>query len=172
MIGFDEATSIVRAVATPLGGEVVPLRRAHGRVLAGPVTARVDCAHATVCRPMRSRPLGCQPLLRPGNTRPLPVKRANPNSCKCRLPALRVDERGMAGEQADMGIVLKQAKPYGPDGVALAHDLANLVQAVSGNLELLASRTTDEAGRRYIANARAAAEQLEQLTRKLRGDNG
>jgi signal transduction histidine kinase len=51
---------------------------------------------------------------------------------------------------------------------ALAHELANLVQALSGNLELIAARTADEHALRYIANARAAAKQLEELTRKLR----
>jgi signal transduction histidine kinase len=53
---------------------------------------------------------------------------------------------------------------------ALAHELANLMQALSGNLELIAARTTDEQALRYIANARAAARQLEDLTRKLRED--
>ncbi len=50
---------------------------------------------------------------------------------------------------------------------ALAHELANLVQALTGNLELAAARTSDEQAMRYIANARAAARQLEELTRKL-----
>jgi signal transduction histidine kinase len=49
----------------------------------------------------------------------------------------------------------------------LAHDLGNLLQVVSGNLELLALRTTDEAALRYLANARAAAEQLTELARRL-----
>jgi len=53
---------------------------------------------------------------------------------------------------------------------ALAHELANLVQAVSGNLELIAARTEDDQAARYIANARAAARQLEELVRKLRQD--
>ena len=49
----------------------------------------------------------------------------------------------------------------------LAHQLGNLLQVVNGNLELLAQRTTDEAARHYLANARAAAEQLTELTRAL-----
>lgn len=49
----------------------------------------------------------------------------------------------------------------------LAHQLGNLLQVVNGNLELIALRTTDEATLRYIANARAAAEQLTELARDL-----
>jgi signal transduction histidine kinase len=52
----------------------------------------------------------------------------------------------------------------------VAHVLANLVQVVSGNLELIAGRTTDEHALRYLENARAAARQLEELARQLRGD--
>ena len=71
-----------------------------------------------------------------------------------------------------MQSVSKQATWCEPDREALAHELANLVQAVSGNLELLATRVTDERGRRYLANAQAAAQQLEELTRKLRDQDG
>jgi molybdopterin molybdotransferase len=42
VIGFDEALALVAAAARPLGAETVPLARAHGRVLAAPVVARVD----------------------------------------------------------------------------------------------------------------------------------
>jgi len=49
----------------------------------------------------------------------------------------------------------------------LAHQLGNLLQVVNGNLELLAQRTTDESALRYLDNARAAAEQLTELTRAL-----
>ena len=49
----------------------------------------------------------------------------------------------------------------------LAHQLGNLLQAVNGNLELVAQRTTDETALRYLANARAAADQLTELTRTL-----
>lgn len=42
MIPFDEAFRLVAAAARPLGGEAVPLAEASGRVLAAPVTARVD----------------------------------------------------------------------------------------------------------------------------------
>jgi signal transduction histidine kinase len=52
----------------------------------------------------------------------------------------------------------------------LAHQLGNLLQVVSGNLELIAQRTTDETALRYIANARLAAEQLTELTRTLQDD--
>jgi len=54
-----------------------------------------------------------------------------------------------------------------PSLAFVAHELANLVQAVSGNLELIAARTTDETALRYIANARSAAQQLAELTAKL-----
>lgn len=49
----------------------------------------------------------------------------------------------------------------------LAHQLGNLLQVVNGNLELLAQRTTDESALHYLDNARAAAEQLTELTRAL-----
>lgn len=49
----------------------------------------------------------------------------------------------------------------------IAHQLGNLLQVVNGNLELIAQRTTDESTLRYVANARAAAEQLTELTRGL-----
>jgi signal transduction histidine kinase len=49
----------------------------------------------------------------------------------------------------------------------LAHQLGNLLQVVNGNLELVALRTTDETTLHYLANARAAAEQLTDLMRAL-----
>jgi PAS domain S-box-containing protein len=49
----------------------------------------------------------------------------------------------------------------------LAHDFNNLLQVVNGNLELLAGRTEDERSRRYVANARSAAERGAKLTRQL-----
>ncbi len=49
----------------------------------------------------------------------------------------------------------------------LAHQLGNLLQVVNGNLELIAQQATDEATLRYLANARAAAEQLTELARGL-----
>jgi signal transduction histidine kinase len=49
----------------------------------------------------------------------------------------------------------------------LAHQLGNLLQVVNGNLELIAQQTTDEAVLRYLANARAAADQLTELARRL-----
>ena len=52
----------------------------------------------------------------------------------------------------------------------LAHQLGNLLQVVSGNLELIAQRTEDETTLRYLANARTAAEQLTELARALPGD--
>lgn len=52
-------------------------------------------------------------------------------------------------------------------GARVAHQLGNLLQVVNGNLELIAQRTTDETTLRYVANARAAAEQLTELARTL-----
>jgi hypothetical protein len=49
----------------------------------------------------------------------------------------------------------------------LAHDLANLTQVVNGNLELLDAHVTAASARRYLANARAAATQLSELSRLL-----
>ena len=46
-------------------------------------------------------------------------------------------------------------------------ELGNLLQVVNGNLELIAQRTTDETTQHYLANARAAADQLTELTRAL-----
>jgi molybdopterin molybdotransferase len=48
MIGFDEALALIVGAARPLGVEAVPLARAHGRVLAAPVVARVDHPPADV----------------------------------------------------------------------------------------------------------------------------
>ena len=42
MIGFDEALNRLASVARPAGQERVPLAKAHGRVLAAPVIARLD----------------------------------------------------------------------------------------------------------------------------------
>ena len=57
-----------------------------------------------------------------------------------------------------MGRVLKRTRSA-PDRETLVHELANMVQALTGNLELLSTQTTDENALRYLANARAAAEQ-------------
>jgi hypothetical protein len=50
---------------------------------------------------------------------------------------------------------------------SFAHEFANLMQVVNGNLELLGTRVVDQPGLRYLANARAAAEQLSELSREL-----
>jgi molybdopterin molybdotransferase len=42
MIGFDEAIEHIRSVAKPLGTETVRIEAAAGRVLTGPVIARID----------------------------------------------------------------------------------------------------------------------------------
>lgn len=68
-----------------------------------------------------------------------------------------------------MGRVSKRAMSE-PDRDAIVHTLANMVQALNGNLELLSTQTTDETALRYLANARAAAQNLEELTRRLRHD--
>lgn len=49
----------------------------------------------------------------------------------------------------------------------LAHEFANLMQVVNGNLELLDGHVTDEPARRYLANARLAAQHLSELSRVL-----
>jgi signal transduction histidine kinase len=49
----------------------------------------------------------------------------------------------------------------------LTHELANLTQVVSGNLELLDAHVTDDPARRYLVNARTAAEKLTELSRQL-----
>ncbi|GEM_PF-3208131 len=51
--------------------------------------------------------------------------------------------------------------------LGLAHALGNLAQVMSGNLDLLDAHVTDEPARRYLAHARAAAEQLGELSRRL-----
>lgn len=53
------------------------------------------------------------------------------------------------------------------DVSGLAHELANLMQVVNGNLELLDTRTTDERARRYLGNARIAAQRLTQISHDL-----
>jgi PAS domain S-box-containing protein len=49
----------------------------------------------------------------------------------------------------------------------LAHDFNNLLQVVNGNLELLSSCEDGERAKRYVENARAAAERGAKLTRQL-----
>ena len=58
-------------------------------------------------------------------------------------------------------------RPKDNGSSALAHELANLIQVVSGNLELIAARSHDDATQRYLENARAAAQQLTELSRRL-----
>lgn len=48
MISFDEAIGHIRSVANPLGTERIPLDVATGRVLARPVTARIDSPRSDV----------------------------------------------------------------------------------------------------------------------------
>jgi hypothetical protein len=50
---------------------------------------------------------------------------------------------------------------------SLAHTLNNLLQVVSGNLELLATRVEDEQLLGYISNAQLAAEQLSEVAHGL-----
>jgi signal transduction histidine kinase len=64
------------------------------------------------------------------------------------------------------------AAPVDPDAEkrglsCLAHEFANLLQVVNGNLELLEAHVSDQPARRYLANARSAADQLAQLSRLL-----
>ncbi|WP_335341013.1 MULTISPECIES: histidine kinase famiy protein [Sphingomonas] len=49
----------------------------------------------------------------------------------------------------------------------LAHDFNNLLQVVNGNLELLSSSIDGERAKRYIDNARSAADRGAKLTRQL-----
>lgn len=49
----------------------------------------------------------------------------------------------------------------------LAHDFNNLLQVVNGNLELLSSCVEGERGKRYVENARSAADRGAKLTRQL-----
>lgn len=49
----------------------------------------------------------------------------------------------------------------------LAHDFNNLLQVVNGNLELLATRTTDDRSLGYVERARTAAERGAKLTGQL-----
>jgi two-component sensor histidine kinase len=80
-----------------------------------------------------------------------------------RMESLRQRTRPVSSEEADR----LKAEAVHQLAVRLAHQLGNLLQVVNGNLELVAQRTTDEAALRFLANARAAAEQLTELTRAL-----
>lgn len=65
--------------------------------------------------------------------------------------------------------MMRNAEPQ-PDLLdvsGLAHEFANLMQVVNGNLELLDTRTTDERSRRYLGNARLAAQRLTQISHDL-----
>jgi hypothetical protein len=53
---------------------------------------------------------------------------------------------------------------------APAHKLCNLVQVVSGYLEMLAARTQDVLSLQYIATAHAAADQIRELAERLDQD--
>jgi len=83
-----------------------------------------------------------------------------------RMESLRSRTRPVSSEEAER----LKAEAVRELAERLAHQLGNLLQVVNGNLELVAQRTTDETALRYLANARAAAEQLTELTRSLRID--
>ncbi len=76
---------------------------------------------------------------------------------------LPTDTRLISAEEAER---IRQAAVR-EHAAHLAHQLGNLLQVVNGNLELISQRTDDETTQRFIANARAAAEQLTELTRSL-----
>lgn len=63
------------------------------------------------------------------------------------------------------------AKPA-PAPASLDHQICNLVQAVNGYIELAARRTQDEDTLRFLANARAAADQLIEVCRQLPPEQG
>ena len=67
--------------------------------------------------------------------------------------------------------VQREADAARASAALLAHQLANLLQVVNGNLELTVLRTTDETTLRYLANARAAVEQLIEVSRTLPTDS-
>lgn len=48
MIDFDEAVSLIRRIAKPIGEETVELEEASGRVLAAPLVARIDSPRSNV----------------------------------------------------------------------------------------------------------------------------
>jgi molybdopterin molybdotransferase len=48
MMSFDEAVELIRSVAIPLGTETVAVADAAGRVLSGPVIARIDSPRCDV----------------------------------------------------------------------------------------------------------------------------
>lgn len=50
---------------------------------------------------------------------------------------------------------------------SVAHDLNNLLQVVTGNLEIIAARLEDEQLRGYLNNALIAAQQITDLARDL-----
>ena len=52
----------------------------------------------------------------------------------------------------------------------LTHNLRNLIQVVSGNLELVGGRTDDELALRYLANAKLAAQLIMELTEGLEAE--
>jgi signal transduction histidine kinase len=74
------------------------------------------------------------------------------------------------GQSAGLGLV-QGAKLDADQGAA--HEMSNLLQVVSGYLELLAARTDDTISRRYIDNAQLAArglsEAIEELGRNTAG---
>ena len=75
--------------------------------------------------------------------------------------------RAPAGKPNGSAAAVQREEAVRQFAAQLAHQLGNLLQVVNGNLELIAQRTADETTLRYLANARAAAEQLTELTRGL-----
>lgn len=61
--------------------------------------------------------------------------------------------------------------PIEANEATLAHELANCVQVITGNLELIAAHCSDEPTLRYVGNARVAAQQLTELTERLRSEH-
>jgi len=54
-----------------------------------------------------------------------------------------------------------------PETESSAHQLRNLAQAISGYLELIASKTVDETYLHYVANAQTAATEMAELARRI-----
>ena len=93
-----------------------------------------------------------------------PSSRSDPLAAKSvKGNAIRGSARSLSRDEAER---LKE-EAVRAFAAHLAHQLGNLLQVVNGNLELITQRTTDEAALRYLANARAAVQQLTELARSL-----
>lgn len=74
------------------------------------------------------------------------------------------------GSNGDEDAQALETYAAGKNGCGRAHHLLNLVQVVSGYMELLAGRTQDELSLRYLETAQTATQEITELAQSLAGN--